>query len=384
MINPLFPIDVPLDSRRIQPSESAYQWLSRHDSPNARRSRQLFESWFAHYPETDRENVRTRFCGRDDALQADACTQIYLFALFAAQDFEVEVEVPTENGNPVDFRLSVDGNPLCIVEAVRDDGLAARRSTDAALDELLTLARPKVTVPGFAVHVHSCEFGGPTASPARFARFLDEWFTDATSRWRNESRLETGELRIYEDRGGGAKLELELMVLPDRQNIPESLAGIIDGGVEWVRPRLAEALKRKRSQHKGATLPLYIAYVCNSFMTAPGDHEVFDALLGTSGWRFPRRGPGEGRFVRKPDGVFAKRVGHDHTRPAGLIVVSCCSLVSVLSADAELIENPHAAAEEVRARWRLRRRWWDMKSGELCEVPGERAVSLLGVQTGRP
>jgi hypothetical protein len=91
-------------------SEPCYEYLARCSSIEARRIRDLLETWFEDYPTELKPDLRARFRSRRDDQHRAAAFEFYLFALLTSLGYDVVVEPKIGTKRP-DF-LAINLPPI--------------------------------------------------------------------------------------------------------------------------------------------------------------------------------------------------------------------------------------------------------------------------------
>lgn len=334
--------------RRRELGEPLWLWLQNNrEVPAIVRGLSLLTRWLSRFPMDAQIPLRTRLESREDTDHQSAVFEIYTHAVLSSCGYEVDVEPRTPGGSRPDFLVGSGGRPLCYVEATTSRGDETSRAGDSAVYWLLEQAVRRIEVPGFQVWVKGYTVGAGNAVPRQLAGFLNRWFresdhAEATRIKANHGLDALPEREFTADNGWSVRMRLWPM--GDAAQTPDRLyVALGSGEVTYVDSdgQIKRAIDAKLSQHRSAELPLVVAYASNSFLSAPDGEDVANALLGTAYWAFPRRGGGEGRMGRHPDGAWSRGSASDPPTPAGLIVTGYCQVEALPDAHGLVLwENP--------------------------------------------
>ncbi len=299
--------------------EDSFTFLNRVATPYWERVRAFLEQAYAAYPEQHAADLRGRFRDRRWSEHIGAWWELYLFTLFRALDFEVEVH-PTLRGVSArpDFRVGT-GEESFLVEARHvATGVRSRQGT-IGRDEWITRPLDELSHPDFmvAVRIHQRAPRQPrrSAVTAGVVAWLDSLAPEQVARAapRYPSR---------EFQAGGWRFELRALPIPQPPGSMNRrrLIGIHSGkgGIDNTASDLQAALKEKARKYGKPQCPFVLAPLLTSGHVATED--VVSALYGSMVYTFRPDAPEEGSYCRRPDGFWRFGNSYRGTRVSAVLL----------------------------------------------------------------
>ena len=134
------------DTRPRRRTEPIYDFLDRSGRPDFEFIRSLMESWFTDYPESHRDDLRSRFISRDDRVHESAVFELFLYEMLLRLGLDVKVH-PVVDGiaSRPDFLVTSHQERFFLEATVvnpRDGLFAADPLEDKVLDAIDDLDSP--------------------------------------------------------------------------------------------------------------------------------------------------------------------------------------------------------------------------------------------------
>jgi hypothetical protein len=319
--------------------EDSFHFLNRAAGPFWSAVRGELDRWFQTYPASQAADLRNRFRSRRPDQHWAAWWELYLFRVFIALGFDVEVhpEVAMTSGRP-DFRLH--GEQTFYVEAttvfsgiVEDDRHGERESW--ILDAL-----NEAKSANFFVWIHFDEVGMERPRIREVAAPVEEWLEsldpDVVEATVNAGRRPPE--RSFAFRDWRIRLKALAKRTEARGNPAHRLVGVGPMSVGFVNDRemLGKALDRKRKRHSKVDAPLLLALLGMS--PALDEEDVAQALFGSEAVVIDT-----GQLIRKPDGFWRTTRGAGATDVSAVLVGSAINPWSIAQRWPRLWVNPWAS-----------------------------------------
>lgn len=320
--------------------EGQFSFLNRVDQPFWARVRELLESWFARYPAEHSIGIRERFRSDATGQHLAAWWELYLFALFDALNFQVEVEPAIAGSSVPDFRLTKGDVSLLVEAATLSSGLSSE--AQAGIEQAIIAAINSAEDPNFFVRLEIDRRGVEQPRVKQITEPLTAWLRgldpDAISPW----NFEVAETSTIEAKGWVLTFTA-MPKKPSARGAPgRRLLGMPPMQTGWANDveKIQGKLEDKRKQHGQPGVPLIIALLCLSPTVDRQDLE--EALLGHEVYHFDPLRPDSGVSERRRDGFWMKEDGPRRQRVSGVLVGREFGMHTVGRRWPELWVNPWA------------------------------------------
>lgn len=328
-------------------SEPAFHYLNRTARPDAARVRDMLESWFTRYSDSDRSSLRGRFRSPNDWYHGSAFFELFLHELLSRMGCRVEVhpQMASTDRRP-DFFVRFPAGQQCIIEAT----LAGQTREDAAARARINRvydAIDRLESPDFWIELGS--HGTPSTSPSGSA---------LRSRLRLELQsLDYAEIvRAYATGKQEAIPEWHfqhegwhLIARPLPKGKFRGVRGIRPIGMTaWAgfsnaRDRIRRAVLGKMGAYGVRDQPYVVAVDATAVYAARID--VVDALFGTeqSVITLSSQGSREITRTRSRDGVWMGKRSPKNRRISAVVIFTRLTPWSIGRGTACLYHNPWAS-----------------------------------------
>jgi hypothetical protein len=308
------------DGSPARRTEDSFRFLNRAGGAVWDRIRSHLETWYAAFPDSDRD-LRRRFRSRDPRQHYAAWWELYLHGVLTALDYELTVhpEIPGTKGHP--DLLAERGDESFYVEGVTVfSGIVSLRPNgplQAAVMDLIDT----VDASQFMVGLQFARSGSSMPKRSDITGPIEAWLAtlDADALL---ASAETGVLAAPTTIEFG-EWAVALRPIPRSSRFrgcPDNrLIGIgpAVGGVTNDVQKLRAALTRKKGQFGTPDKPLLVAALpINGFI---GDHVVESALFGSEAVRFNIETRATS-LVRSPDGVWIGKRGPAAKRISAVLI----------------------------------------------------------------
>jgi hypothetical protein len=343
----LFDANARVDLRPASYGEPHFGYLNASARPEAEEVRSLLDRWFASYPESEQEELRSRFRASNDRLHYAAFFELYVHELLRRKGCSVQVHpvLDTTSRRP-DFLVRHSMGAQFYTEVVVATDESQRQMGERSRLDDLKNALNSADSPNFFIHLDT--EGVPTAPlPLRGIRQRVEQFLSSLDPDELSDMLAAGcELRnlpCLQLAYAGCKIEI--------RGIPKSVAararpdirplGAISDGAKWVNDSQAvrDALVRKAGRYGKLDLPYLIA------VNAPSQHldriDMMEALFGKEQF-VVRPNEREPEMIREPNGLWTGPVGARYRRVSAVLMTSSLGPWNIGSATNQLFHNPWA------------------------------------------
>ena len=309
------------DSSPAWPNEDTFSFLNRVTGPTWQRQRDLLESWYRDFPDSDRKNLQRRFCSSDPRQHYPAWWELYVHALFSALGFRVTVhpDVPGTDGHP-DFLVEWDALSFYVEAATVFSGVVSPSRESRALSDIED-AITRMDASTFWVALRVDRVGTSVPSLRWVRREISKWValdpdevgtmpanpTDPAT-WR------TFEFQDWIISLRPSTWSPEYRGHPDNRFIQmrTGMGGFIDDV-----PKLRNAVRRKGRSYGTPDKPVLVAVLAaNGFMD---EVAVVDALFGGQTLQMDIQ-TGAARIVRNPDGLWISTRGAAARRISGVLL----------------------------------------------------------------
>lgn len=338
----LFDDIVRTEHRTPLAEDTKFSYLNMSARPEAAAVRAFLEGCLLRYPEHHRDALITRMRSIDTTHDAAVFELLIHEMLIRAGHEIVEVEPAIEgrNTNP-DFLVRSPNGSEFIVECVMSNG---ESSAEAGAQRRLTSALDAASAVPSPVHFIAVKVGGvPTQSISLKAlrRDLSAWITELP-----DDEAAAKRVRPLIHRQHGLELIFSAMVKRNRAFVEGNRSiGAISYGIRMAIPGddLRASLLKKANKYGELPVPYVIAV--NSAGDTTGEHELLDALLGSTVAILRRSSPddeGELEGGRSNNGIL-----HDgrRARKRGVSAILAFDHVSAWrpwGRGARLVRNPWA------------------------------------------
>jgi hypothetical protein len=320
--------------------EAAFAYLNRSGRVEARKVRELVDTWFTHYPASHRDGLVARFRSDIDDQHKSAFFELFLHEMVLTRGHRVlaiEPSLPHTTKSP-DFLVQTRLGDRFYLEAVIATGRSqAETAAEARLNQALAAID---NTPSSAHFLDLHTRGMPTApvSIRKMKRALSDWIETLPDDQTANDRPPF----VYEEHG----LRLTLHPFPrhNRTRVGRAIgARHFPVRIVTIDNDIRTALEKKASRYGELDQPYVVAV--NSLGLFHRDDHAFDALLGTPVGRISENNDGSllTDEVRKPDGVWQ---GSRGPRKRGLSAVLSTDQIdpwNFASRRGLLIRNPWAA-----------------------------------------
>lgn len=305
------------DPEPARAEEDSFAFLNRAATPYWERVRDFIEEAFAEYPAAHAADLRSRFRDRRWSAHAGAWWELYLFRLFRALDFEVEVHPRLQSvSSRPDFRVTTPAGSFLIEARHVAAGIRSSRRR-VGRDDWITGPLEELTHPRFVVVVRILARDprkprrkAVTASVLDWLDSLDPLEPDASTHppFRSQAGRWSFELRavpMQSKRDDGRRRRL-VGVYPGH------------GGIDNTASALRSALKEKAAKYGRPDCPLVLAPLLTTGHLDRDD--VIGALFGSEAVTFSADAPEGARVIRRADGFWTHPDGYRGTRVSAVLV----------------------------------------------------------------
>jgi hypothetical protein len=297
--------------------EDSFHFLNRAAGPFWATVRDELERWFQAFPSPHAADLRGRFQKRSPDQHEGAWWELYLFRVFTALGFEVEVhpEVATGPGRP-DFRL--DGEQPLYVEATTAFSGIVEEGRHRERESWVLDALNQGKSANFFVWIHIEKVGMELPAVREVVGPVEEWLDDLDPDEVEASRNAGQGLRTHTFAFRDWRIRLE--ALPKRPesrgNPAHRLVGVGPMSIGFVndRDKVGKALDRKRRRHSKVDAPLLLAVLGMSPLL---DEDVAQALFGSEAVVID-----SGRLIRNRDGFWRGPHGASATAVSAALIGS--------------------------------------------------------------
>jgi len=366
-----------------QEGESYYSYLNRTGREAFCRIRRILDAWFLDYPINARHELRSRFVSEDNSTHSGAFFELYIHALFIAQDFVIEVHpsVKDTDKSP-DFLIVNAQGQRAIVECKVIDPDECGGKSDRRLDFLANkLAR--VHSPDFFLWVDIISEGESTPSAKTIAEkaayFLDSLCWDDVIKYNSNSFQDFPAIDIVDGRW-----TFRCIALPKKRDArgKENVRTLGHlGKIEAVnvpsRENLVKAITRKAARYGKLDVPYLIAV--NRVSPLADEEDIGLAMFGNIGVSFNTI-TGTTNEFREPNGFWIGPKGPKNRRVSGILEVQQLLPHTIAKVTPRLWHNPWALKPYPQDCYSAPQRIPCMKEGKMLTIPGRRACNILGVK----
>ncbi len=268
--------------RARRPGETVFEFCDTVDCPDLAGGRAVVNEWFERFPLSHKAELRRRLGSRDESDHFSALFELQLFAMLTANGLRIEPIAPQANKSTPDFMYLKDGDPSAHVEATVRLG-----DGDSSFHTFLQQATALVVNKQrrLRIVVSETKTTAITAGARKFAPFLLREFERCMRVVNVESLHAPKQLDEIEfrDEDSGWYVRCTLYAWHKDQAPRSTIAIALSGGpAQWSQaiPQLREEIRKKRQQHRGAELPLFVAISWHDFLHAPDEDDVHVALAG--------------------------------------------------------------------------------------------------------
>jgi len=337
-MSPLFDEFERADASPAKYGEDSFHFLNRAAGPFWSAVRDELERWFQVYPPAHAADLRNRFRSRRPDQHWAAWWELYLFRVFTALGFEVEVhpEVANGPGRP-DFRIR--GEQTFYVEAttvfsgIVEDGRHGER------ESWILYALNEAKSANFFVWVHFENVGAERPRIREVVAPVEEWLESLDPEVVAAS-MNTGQrppMRSFGFRDWRIRLEALPKRADARGDPDHRLVGAGPMSVGFVNDRemLGKALDRKRRRHSKVDAPLILAVLGMSPVL--DEEDVGQALFGSEAVVID-----SGQLIRRADGFWRTTRGPSARDVSAVLVGAAINPWSITLRWPRLWLNPWA------------------------------------------
>lgn len=326
---------------------SEFEYLNLSARPEAENVRQLIESFFNNYPESQRATLRDRLRSRVDKDHISALFELVLHELLLRMNYKViaiEPTLPNTRRSP-DFLVEATSGQRFYLEATLATGKSQLEEGAATrLDEILE-AIDNIESPDYLLSIKW--EGGARRVPARaqLTGPIIEWLGGL--QYDHVARAYAGDLQVprLDIEIEGMRLSIKPVPRTKSRGISGQRAiGVERASVNWIQPHVAlkKAVAKKASRYGNLELP-YIVAVSSADFSLNLDVEL-DALFGSAAVQI-RHNNGvivAQRYVRNPDGLWRGPNGPQNTRVTGVLSMHGLSAWQLALRRCRILYNPWA------------------------------------------
>lgn len=337
------------ESRPKRRAQTQFDFYNRINDPAFAEVRELVESWFARYVDSDPNDgkgLRGRLrSGSDDDFMG-ALWELYLHETFLRLGCSVSIE-PSVEGGEIDFLIENGDGRSLYVEAttlLRNSvsGADLPRGYAIAMDAIDDAFHPDfgLRVRRFVPGAGNPPVGRLTAAANQLMSRFD-WDEMRAERTRRDA-VRTAAREIEVD---GWALEVDVWPRPSDDRGSRDYSTVLSepplGGMSFARSAILDKLRTKAKKYPHLGAPYIIAL--NSFAMAGDDEDVLQALYGSEVYSFSPENPDDGELGRKPDGLWQRGAHYAYSRISGVLAATQLSPHLVGKEWPRLWLNPWAA-----------------------------------------
>lgn len=301
-------------------SESSFAFLNRASGDLWRRTRELAEVWYEHYPDSNGD-LRARFRQDDVRQHVAAWWELYVFSLFRCLGYQVDVH-PALHGTArrPDFRVTRDSDIAYVECTAMVDG---NEWTESDCGAWLLDCINRAQNPDFIVDLAVGQTGIQRPRAREIITSVELWL--ASLNWDEVSTQVSAGMDPPCDTFAFRDWCIRLEAWPvraDRRGEPGRLAGSHLIGNEYPRhdeDDIRRTLSKKGSRYGTQARPLILAVL--SWSGFVDEMDVTDALFGSVAVRYYQGGVNmpPPRRVRLTDGYWRPHGSTRGSRVAGVL-----------------------------------------------------------------
>ena len=359
----------------------AFEYLNNSARPEAKRVRELIETWINAYPAEHQPRIIGRLRSRNDTLHQSAFFELFLHALLLRQGFVVvAIEPELPNGSAPDFLVKAPDGAHFYLEATLASGMnTAKAGGERRMREAIQ-AIDAVESPNFFLNLHTHGVPSQPIATSRLQNAVQQFvnglnYDDAVQAAQANQLLPT----TWEHGEHGARFVIQPVPKNVQRPGERAIGGrTLPGGI--INPNLAikAAVEKKASRYGDIDLPLVIAVNALEEYARPDD--AIDALFGTTVVVDPAGG--QPRVMRNADGAWQGPSGPVYTRSSAILFVEHLSGWSVAQRKGQLILNPWARSPVPHLPLGLEIR--HVVEGRLVCEPGRPFHEIFELEEGWP
>ena len=271
-------------------SESNFSYLNQSALPAQERIRVLLEQWFADYPTSQYNHLRSPFRSENTRQHWGAFFELYGHALLRSQDFAVEVEPMRgmTKGKRIDFLAYIETQPFCYMESTLTLGDSSLDGSYSWLNKLCD-SLDNLVSPHFRLHVQVTHIPLPSAnmpSTKTMREYVRQQLVtrdpDQMLAQMQAQGLHTLPLRTFDRDGWTIKFSLR-PISPARKQLPhQGTLSSVSYPTRWmddaeIQPLWNSLEDKKPSEYGCLDLPYIIAVDAVNTMDSA---DVSDVLIG--------------------------------------------------------------------------------------------------------
>jgi hypothetical protein len=311
--------DVVRSDPRPAHEEDSFSFLNRVSTPYWQRVRVFIEEAFAAYPDEHALDLRARFRDRRWSEHVGAWWELYLFTLFQALGYEVEVhpELAGVSTRP-DFRVGT-GESAVLVEA-RHVAAGIVSEPQLGRDEWITAPLDDLAHPNFMVGVRILERASQRPRRVAVTAGVLEWLDRLDPADAATQSIDS--FPRFQGRAGRWRFELQALPVRAEARGREGrrLVGLYPGAGGWVNTAIAlrAALKEKARRYGRPACPFVLAPLLTSGFLSIED--VVSALFGSEGIVVSTTSPERVEVVRERNGFWISGEHFRGTRVSAVLI----------------------------------------------------------------
>ena len=314
-------------------TEQDFAFLNRSAQPIDHAIRNVFESWFAKFPEEKKKDIRGRFRS-DDGPHSGALLEMITHEFLNAIGTNVEVE-PDLDGLKPDFAATINSVKVLLeCTAVQPSGSRlSGDKTEAVIKQTLdSIDTGRFRLwPEFRRH-------GPKPPPTKpLKNYVKNWL-DTLNPDEEILRIERGGmLEEREWQWEGWRIGVKALPLnpgPDKRKDQRAIGAESRIAIVSVDEQIQKALNKKSEKYRASNLP-YVIVLAHRFdlvsimLDNINDNSLVDALLGRMQWLIPSDwNVSEAQEKRSFDGFFGAPEKPRNQRVSAVIFERCLSLTN--------------------------------------------------------
>lgn len=285
--------------------EDSFHFLNRAASAYWGAIRDELERWFQAYPSSHAADLRNRFRSRRPDQHWAAWWELYLFRVFTALSFSVEVH-PDVAAGPAHPDFRVDAEQSFYVEATTVFSGIVEEGRHGERESWILDSLDEGKSDNFFVGVRFDTVGKERPSTREVVAPVERWLEGldpdvvaASMKAGQRPPIHSFAFRDWQIRLEAFPIRPEVRGDPDHRLVG---MGPMSGGFVNDREMLGKSLDRKKRRHSKVDAPLLVAVLCMSAFL--DDLDVEQVLFGSEAMIID-----SGELVRKPDGFWRSTRG---------------------------------------------------------------------------
>jgi hypothetical protein len=322
-------------------ADSRFEYLNLSARPSVRRIRSLLEDWYSDYPLDYRNELKIRFCSKNDLDHISAFFELFLHALFLNLGFEIEVhpDIPGQTTHP-DFLVLKEKEPLFFLEATRAAS-PKEETADEKRKNVVYDTINKMDSPNFFLEVKVNSSSEKSPPGKKWRSQLKKWLSglnpDEIGKILNLKGLDGLKGKRLEDVGWSVTFK----PIP-KSPLTRGKPGVRPLGIIWLNFRelkehewVKNSIRKKAGKYGNLNLPYIIAVNLISIFSQ--DSIIENALFGREG------SYGNNEMTRDFDGAFCQPSGPQYTRVSAAMVFGYLHCGGIAKSKPVIWHNPWAS-----------------------------------------